>query len=140
MEIPPMMSQLSRKEYFAKIRWCYTQRGREGKTVCSMKCCPGGLPQHERREGALSKAQMPVRTDDHDIVESDNIAPSSGSLLGDLVWSVNLAVIVSLYKLDKNQRRVEQRPARRLASYRPREKLAPLHPAQRGHRQRQTGF
>lgn len=127
-----MMSQLSRKEHFAKIRWCYTQRGREGKTVCSMNYCPGGLPQHARREGALSKAHVPVRTDDHDIVESDNIAHSSGSLLGDPVWSVNLVVIVSLYRQESAA--CGTKPARRLASHRPHEKLAALHPAQRGHR------
>ncbi len=197
METPPEMSQLSRKEYLAKMRWRYAQRGREGKSrlldefcdVCgydrkhaikllnakpaaskgkagrkpvyatevvavikpiwlsSEQPCgkrlkellPLWLPHYERREGALSKAlrrrvlaasaatldrllspyrsahpkrwrapkpgtlikaQVPVRTDNADIhepgsVEADSVAHCGGSLLGDLVWSVNLTDIVS---------------------------------------------
>lgn len=197
MEPPPEMSQLSRKEYLAKMRWRYAQRGREGKSrlldefcaVCgydrkhaikllgrtpaatkakagrkrvytkevvavikriwlsSEQPCgkrlkeliPLWLPHYERRDGALGKelrrsvlaasaatldrllsphrsahpkrwrapkpgtlikAQVPVRTDNHDIVEpgsieADSVAHCGGSLLGDLVWSVNLTDIVS---------------------------------------------
>jgi len=197
METPPEMSQLSRKEYMAKMRWRYAQRGREGKSrlldelceVCgydrkhaikllggkpaatkakvgrkpvyakevitvikpiwlsSEQPCgkrlkellPLWLPHYERREGALSKplrcsvlaasaatldrllspyrsahpkrwrapkpgtlikAQVPVRTDNHDItepgsIEADSVAHCGGSLLGNLVWSVNLTDIVS---------------------------------------------
>jgi hypothetical protein len=197
MEPPPDMSQLSRKEYLAKMRWRYARRGREGKSrlldelceVCgydrkhaikllggqfaaspgkvgrkplyakeviavikpiwlsSEQPCgkrlkellPLWLPHFERREGALSqalrrsvlaasaatldrllspyrsahpkrwrmpkpgaliKAQVPVRTDNHDItepgsVEADSVAHCGGSLLGNLVWSVNLTDIVS---------------------------------------------
>ena len=197
METPPEVSQLSRKEYLAKMRWRYGQRGREGKSrlldefcdVCgydrkhaikllnakpfatkgkagrkpvyakevaaiikpiwlsSEQPCgkrlkellPLWLPHYERREGALSKvlrrsvlaasaatldrllspyrsahpkrwrapkpgtlikAQVPVRTDNADIhepgsIEADSVAHCGGSLLGDLVWSVNLTDIVS---------------------------------------------
>jgi hypothetical protein len=197
METPPEMSQLSRKEYLAKMRWRYAQRGREGKSrlldelceVCgydrkhaikllggkpaatkgkvgrkpvyakeviavikpiwlsSEQPCgkrlkellPLWLPHFERREGVLSKAlrrsvlaasaatldrllspyrsahpkrwrapkpgalikaQVPVRTDNHDIIEpgsieADSVAHCGGSLLGNLVWSVNLTDIVS---------------------------------------------
>ena len=170
MEPPPEMSQLSRKEYLAKMRWRYAQRGREGKSrlldefceVCgydrkhaikllnSKPTAPKGkvgrkrvyakevvavtkpiwlsseqpcgkrlkeliplwLPHHERREkvlskelrqsvlaasastldrllspcrsahpkrwrapkpGTLIKAQVPIRTDNHDIVEPGSI-------------------------------------------------------------------
>lgn len=191
------MSQLSRKEYLAKMCWRYAQRGREGKSrlleelcdVCGYdrKCAikllggkpaatqgkvsrkpvyakevvavikpiwlsseqpcgkrlkeflPLWLPHYERREkvlskelrrsvlaasaatldrllspyrsahpkrwrapkpGTLIKAQVPVRTDNHDItepgsIEADSVAHCGGSLLGNLVWSVNLTDIVS---------------------------------------------
>ena len=197
MEPPPEMSQLSRKEYLAKMRWRYAQRGRDGKSrlldelceVCdydrkyaikllgsepaatkgkvgrkpvyakevvavikpiwlsSEQPCgkrlkellPLWLPHFERREGVLSKslrrsvlaasaatldrllspyrsahpkrwrapkpgtlikAQVPVRTDNADItkpgsIEADSVAHCGGSLLGNLVWSVNLTDIVS---------------------------------------------
>ena len=197
MEPPPEMSQLSKKEYLAKMRWRYAQRGREGKSrlldefceVCrydrkhaikllnakpaaakakagrkplyskevvavikpiwlsSEQPCgkrlkellPLWLPHYERREGSLSKslrhsvltasaatldrllspyrsahpkrwrapkpgtlikAQVPVRTDNADIqepgsIEADSVAHCGGSLLGDLVWSVNLTDIHS---------------------------------------------
>jgi len=39
MEIPPEMSQLSRKEYMAKMRWRYAQRGREGKSRLLDELC-----------------------------------------------------------------------------------------------------
>jgi hypothetical protein len=43
----------------------------------------------------LIKAKVPVRTDNHDItepgsIEADSVAHYGGSLLGNLVWSVNL--------------------------------------------------
>ena len=197
METPPEMSQLSRKEYLAKMRWRYARRGREGKSRLLDELCevcgydrkyaikllggepaasrgkvgrkpvyakevvavikpiwlsneqpcgkrlkellPIWLPHYERREGVLSKslrrrvlavsaatldrllspyrsarpkrwrapkpgtlikAQVPVRTDNHDItepgsIEADSVAHCGGSLLGNLVWSVNLTDIVS---------------------------------------------
>lgn len=197
MEPPPDMSYLSRKEYLARMRWRYAQRGRKGKSrlldelceVCgydrkhaikllnstpaitkskvgrkpvyakevvavikpiwlsSEQPCgkrlkqllPLWLPHYERRQGALSKAlrrsvlaasaatldrllspyrsahpkrwrapkpgtlikaQVAVRTDNADIIEPgsveiDSVAHCGGSLLGDLVWSVNLTDIVS---------------------------------------------
>ena len=39
METPPEMSQLSRKEYLAKMRWRYAQRGREGKSRLLDELC-----------------------------------------------------------------------------------------------------
>lgn len=52
------------------------------------------------KPGTLIKAQVPVRTDNSDIlepgsVELDSVAHCGGSLLGDLVWSVNMSDIVS---------------------------------------------
>jgi hypothetical protein len=43
----------------------------------------------------LIKAQVPLRTDNYDIIEpgsieADSVAHCGGSLLGNLVWSVNL--------------------------------------------------
>ncbi len=179
METPPEMSQLSRKEYLANMRWRYARRGREGKSRLLDELCevcgydrkyaikllggepaasrgkvgrkpvyakevvavikPIWLPHYERREGVLSKslrrrvlaasaatldrllstyrsahpkrwrapkpgtlikAQVPVRTDNHDItepgsIEADSVAHCGGSLLGNLVSSVNLTDIVS---------------------------------------------
>jgi hypothetical protein len=197
------MSQLSQKEYLAKMRWRYAQRAREGKSrlldeVCALCGCvrkhaiklmnraepplrckagrkpvyarevvavikfiwlgseqpcgkrlkellPLWLPHYERRQGALGralrksvlaasaatldrllspfrsahpkrwrmpkpgtliKAQVPVRTGNSDIkepghVEADSVAHCGGSLLGDLVWSVNLTDIVSQWTLTR---------------------------------------
>ena len=39
METPPEMSQLSRKEYMAKMRWRCAQRGREGKSRLLDELC-----------------------------------------------------------------------------------------------------
>jgi hypothetical protein len=39
MEPPPEMSQLSRKEYLAKMRWRNAQRGREGKSRLLDELC-----------------------------------------------------------------------------------------------------
>ena len=52
------------------------------------------------KPGTLIKAQVPIRTDNDDIVEpgsveADSVAHCGGSLLGNLVWSVNLTDIVS---------------------------------------------
>jgi hypothetical protein len=197
MEPPPEMSQLSRKEYLAKVIWRYAQRGKEGKSRLLDEVCevcdyerkyaikmlggklpaPAGkagrkpvygkevlrvvktiwlsseqpcgkrlkeqiplwLPHYEKRHGSLGralrhqvlatsaatldrllspfrsahprrwkmpkpgtliKAQVPVRTDNYDIyqpgsVEMDSVAHCGGSLMGDLVWSINMTDIVS---------------------------------------------
>jgi hypothetical protein len=52
------------------------------------------------KPGTLIKAQVPVRTDNADIVqpgsvEMDSVAHCGGSLLGDLVWSINMTDVVS---------------------------------------------
>ena len=52
------------------------------------------------KPGALIKVQVPVRTDNHDItepgsIEADSVAHCGGSLLGNLVWNVNLTDIVN---------------------------------------------
>jgi hypothetical protein len=39
MEPPPEMSQLTRKEYLAKRRWRYAQRGREGQSRLPNELC-----------------------------------------------------------------------------------------------------
>ncbi len=39
METPPEMSQLSRKEHLAKMRWRYAQRGRECKSRLLDELC-----------------------------------------------------------------------------------------------------
>ena len=191
------MSQLSRNEYLAKMRWRYAQRGLQGKSrlldeVCEVcdyerkyaiklmnqrqppvcakvgrkavyakevvavlkaiwlaseqpcgkrlkELLPLWLPHYEQRQGKLGRAlrqsvlaasaatldrllspyrsahpkrwrvpkpgtliksQVPIRTDNHDItepghVEADSVAHCGGSLLGDLVWSVNMTDLVS---------------------------------------------
>jgi hypothetical protein len=55
------------------------------------------------KPGTLIKAQVPVRTDNADIaepgsIEADSVAHCGGSLLGNLVWSVNLTDIVSQWR------------------------------------------
>ena len=197
MAPPSQMSQLSRKEYLAKMRWRYAGRGTEGRSrlldeVCEVcgyerkyaiklmnrrqpapkgkagrkrvyaqevaavvkaiwlhseqpcgkrlkELLPLWLPHYQRREGRLGKdvrrqvlkasaatldrmlspyrsahpkrwrvpkpgtlikTQVPVRTGNADIdrpgyIEADTVAHCGGSLLGDLVWSVNLTDIVT---------------------------------------------
>lgn len=203
MAPPSEMSQLSRNEYLARMRWRYAQRALEGKSRLLDEVCevcgyerkyaiklmnqkappprrkagrkavyarevvaviktiwlsseqPCGkrlkellalwLPHYEKRQGRLGKelrtrvlaasaatldrllspyrsahprrwrvpkpgtlikTQVPVRTDNHDIIEPghieiDSVAHCGGSLLGDLVWSVNLTDIISQWTLTR---------------------------------------